>query len=225
MARYWGPGPDRVNPLRPDRLGEALVNAGLIKDLGAVGLHRLLLAASDRQSARTLTVLTRRASQSDIALDAVTTALAQAHINLTLRAETAARGKAGLVGDVSLATSLIGLFTSPAGRALVEELAEREPDNTGYRRDVAASLSRLGDLAVAVGAGPRCPGAARAVPDAGRGAGRAGAGQHRLPPGRGGLPRQAGGPRGGGGRRAAGPGAARAVPDAGLEQQRNGQRR
>jgi hypothetical protein len=32
-------------------------------------------------------------------------------------------------------------------------LAKREPDNTGYQRDVSVSLNKLGDLAVAVGDG------------------------------------------------------------------------
>jgi tetratricopeptide (TPR) repeat protein len=144
-------GSDRVNPLRPDRLGEALVIAGFLKDMGAAGLHRLLRAGSDHQLARTLTVLTRCAPQSDAALDAVTTALAQSHVTLTLRAETAAQGWTHRVGDASLATSLIGLVSG----SLAEGLLARDPEDAGYLRDVWLSLERLGGLAMAVGDGPR----------------------------------------------------------------------
>ena len=144
-------GPDRVNPLRPDRLGEALVNAGLITGVGAAGLGQVLLASSDRQAARGLTVLTRCASQSQDALATVTATLAQSQINLILRAESAARGTMDRVADTSLSNSLVAIFTSPAGWAL----AAREPENTGYQRDVSLSLNKLGDLAVAVGDRPR----------------------------------------------------------------------
>ena len=139
-------GPLLHKPLRPDRLGEALVQAKMIRTGGRNHLEKILQAGTDRQTARAVTVLTRCAQQNNQTLDTVVKVLAATHHDLTVRAERSARGSGDRIGDATLASCLVATFTGLVGRAVTEL-----ENNTGYQRDLSVSLDRLGDLAVAVG--------------------------------------------------------------------------
>ena len=144
---YW-------HPLRPDRIGEALVAEALLSD--AEGVIRVLLAATTTQALRLATVISRAATPTAATgttaakhARGFATTLFSHHTDLVTEAEQRARPALGGTASIGLARALSRLFASN----LTEHALEAEPDNTGYRRDVAFSLNRLGDLAVAVGDG------------------------------------------------------------------------
>ncbi|HEU4547483.1 MAG TPA: serine protease, partial [Microlunatus sp.] len=96
-------GRSLLNPLRPDRLGEALVRAGFIARYGAEGLQRVLAATTLAQTARALTVLTRSSSQSIAAFDAIARTLARCHSELVSRLPEPTTPRRELDGDTSYA--------------------------------------------------------------------------------------------------------------------------
>ncbi|WP_345702201.1 tetratricopeptide repeat protein, partial [Streptomyces avermitilis] len=142
------PGPQRLNPLRPDRLGEALVADVLDRhdDSGRALLASVLGLTDDDQVADCLDVLARLTAASDRATPAVTTVLAARHRELVDRAEAQARGTPQRPGRLTLAGGLTRVFNT-----LTEGLAAGEPGNTTYARDLSVSYERLADLAVATG--------------------------------------------------------------------------
>jgi hypothetical protein len=79
-------GPDRWNPLRPDRLGEALITRVLAEqpDNGSTLLAAVLALPHDRQVARALDVLIRLSTQPAVA-DIAAPVLARAYPGLTAR--------------------------------------------------------------------------------------------------------------------------------------------
>ncbi|MDR7277745.1 trypsin-like serine peptidase [Catenuloplanes atrovinosus] len=80
------PGPDRWNPLRPDRLGEALIAHVLTNqpDGGLTLLHQVLDLPSDAQVVRALDVLVRLATHHSV-VDTAATAFANRYTRLTAR--------------------------------------------------------------------------------------------------------------------------------------------
>ncbi|MDQ6783074.1 MAG: hypothetical protein M3063_06475, partial [Actinomycetota bacterium] len=134
-----------LNPLRPDRLGEALIATCLRSrsDGGSGFLDKVVGLSSDEQVAHCLGVLARcTASDPDIAI-ATTTVLAARHEQLVARAKRQARGTADRPGQLSLVKALLRLL---AGN-LAQGLASAEPGNTTYQRDLSISYNNLADLA------------------------------------------------------------------------------
>src|SRR5262249_12878995 len=89
-------GPDRWNPLRPDRLGEALVARVLAEqdDVGVALLTAVLGLVSDAQVERALDVLVRLAANPSVAPVAAV-ALAGRYASLVGRCVDQARGRGG----------------------------------------------------------------------------------------------------------------------------------
>ncbi|MET7803150.1 tetratricopeptide repeat protein [Micromonospora chersina] len=85
-------GPDRWNPLRPDRLGEALIARilGEHEDHGLALLTAVLALRSDKQVERTLDVLIRLATHPAVA-DVAAVALADGYVGLVQRCTDQAR--------------------------------------------------------------------------------------------------------------------------------------
>ncbi|MGH3844848.1 MAG: S1 family peptidase, partial [Pseudonocardiaceae bacterium] len=140
-------GTARLNPLRPDRLGEALVGKVLRNTAdGGVALLGAVLALADDQVTRCLEVLARLTASDNSAATATAHALAQQHIDLTRRAEAQASGQPNRPGRMNLAAGLIRLYSSLIADRLLAALPGH--DN---QRDLSVSHERLADLAVAVG--------------------------------------------------------------------------
>ena len=146
------PGPGKLNPLTPDRLGEALVSQVLAdqQDGGRALLSRVLRLGQDSQVERALEVIARLSAYDDAAARSAAAAYGRLHRVLTQRAEDQARSRPG---RLALASALQRLLT-PRFRALIEQLPG-EPGNTTYQRDLAVSYNKLGDLARASGQGER----------------------------------------------------------------------
>jgi tetratricopeptide (TPR) repeat protein len=144
---YEGPG--RLNPLRPDRLGEALIRDVLC---GQDGVGRGLLTAvfdcaSDGQLERTLEILTRLAS-SDAAMRGLSAeAAGAAHYTLVSRAAKQASGTVDRPARAALAVNAARLIAGP----VAEDLVAMAPDNAAHRRGLSLSCARLADLAHASG--------------------------------------------------------------------------
>ncbi|WP_250284763.1 trypsin-like peptidase domain-containing protein, partial [Frankia sp. CiP1_Cm_nod2] len=110
-------GPLLCNPLRPDRLGEALVGR-LLRDVDGGGrrlLAVLVALPSDDQVARCLDGLARLSAGDPIAAEFTETTLADSHIDLVVRAERQASGTSDRPGRTSLLAGLLRLFAG--GRA------------------------------------------------------------------------------------------------------------
>ncbi len=146
-SMYDGPG--LLNPLRPDRLGEALVSR-VLHDRGDGArewLGRVLGLPSDGQAERCLDVLARLSAYDDASARIAAAAVSRAHIALTLRAEAQARGTPERPGRTALAGALQRLYTAGFCALMEQELADADPGNTVYRRDLSISYERLADLA------------------------------------------------------------------------------
>ncbi|MFC7220104.1 tetratricopeptide repeat protein [Streptomyces polyrhachis] len=144
-------GPLHLNPLRPDRLGEALIIRELLtppgaherRMLGPSVLRQVLSLPSDSQVVRTLDVLARMAVYDGATVDAVVDALAESLPELILRAEDRALGTVDRRADRSLAGVLVRLVQPP----LMERLVAVDGGNLEYQHDLGVSYERLGDLA------------------------------------------------------------------------------
>jgi tetratricopeptide (TPR) repeat protein len=135
-------GRSLLNPLRPDRLGEALVRSGFIARYGAEGLQRVLAATTLAQTARALTVLTRSSSQSIAAFDAIARTLARCHSELVSRLPEPTAPRRELDGDTSYAEVLGQLLTGPVGLKAQSLLSTDELEECArslHRAGVAAS--------------------------------------------------------------------------------------
>ncbi|MFF3863640.1 tetratricopeptide repeat protein [Streptomyces sp. NPDC002209] len=144
---YTGPG--LLNPLRPDRLGEALLADVLARhaDHGLALLNAVLDLPNDDQVASCLDLLARLTTAQEHTSTPVIQILATRHIELTLRAEDQARGTPDRPGRLTIVGGLLRLFTD----AVADRLGEAEPGNTGYALYLAVAYTRLGDLARASG--------------------------------------------------------------------------
>ncbi|SHJ30339.1 Trypsin-like peptidase domain-containing protein, partial [Tessaracoccus bendigoensis DSM 12906] len=125
-----------LNPLRPDRLGEALVIHTLVDEPDDEVIETILRSGSPSQCARTVTVLTRCSARAGLARQVLVALLSKLHMHLTLKAEVCAHGSRDREGDYTLASALVTALNG----GLSEDLTRREPDNTGYQRDVSVSL-------------------------------------------------------------------------------------
>ncbi|MGH3697517.1 MAG: trypsin-like peptidase domain-containing protein [Pseudonocardiaceae bacterium] len=140
-------GSARLNPLRPDRLGEALVGKVLRdKADGGVALLAAVLALADDQVTRCLEVLARLTVSDTSAANATAHALAQKHVDLTVRAEAQASGQPNRPGRMNLAAGLIRMYSGLIADLVLAALPDHED-----QRDLSVSYERLADLAVAVG--------------------------------------------------------------------------
>ncbi|MGH3935306.1 MAG: trypsin-like peptidase domain-containing protein, partial [Pseudonocardiaceae bacterium] len=175
-------GASLLNPLRPDRLGEALVSTMLRDQADAVVLLAAVFSLdSDDQVAQALEVLARLAVNDHWVAGALAEALAGHHADLLERAEAQRRGRPGQPGRLRLASVLIRIHTGPVAQriaavppaehiralgvtyeqlgniaeqtgqpteahtlyrqslAIDRRLAEAEPGNTVYQRDLSIS--------------------------------------------------------------------------------------
>ena len=144
-----------LNPLRPDRLGEALVARVCAEepDGGRTLLCAVLGLSSNEQVERCLDVLARLCAYDRAAARAVASALREAHDGLISRAEDQSHGSPERPGRNTLADALQRLLTPAFCGLLDQELAAAEPGNTTYQRDLSISYNKLADLAVAGGRG------------------------------------------------------------------------
>ena len=138
---YQGAG--LLNPLRPDRLGEALVADVLRRqrDHGLGLLMGVLTLESDAQVIRALEVITRMAVDSQAAADDPSAAaLIACYADLVGRGWGRASGSTEYPGSGDLA---IGLARAHA-RVLTDEQVMALP--AARRRDLSAQMDRLADL-------------------------------------------------------------------------------
>ena len=145
-------GADVLNPLRPDRLGEALV-ARMLRETseGEIDVLGAVVGLADDQVVRTMDVLTRL-SASDAKVAARTARMLATHNTaLVTRAQDQAAGRPGRPGRHDLANALLRPLAHQLGFKVREALARDEPTNTTYQRDLAISYERLGDLALQSG--------------------------------------------------------------------------
>jgi len=142
------PGPGKLNPLRPDRLGEAMVASVLVghNDGGQALLNAVLALPADGQVAHSLHLLARLSATDPAVAGTVAAILAAGHAELIQRAETVARGTTGRPGRLGLATGLTQLLAGNLANQ-VERLVAAEPGNTTYARDLSVSYERLGVVA------------------------------------------------------------------------------
>ena len=135
-------GPDRWNPLRPDRLGEALITQQLRQrpDHGAALLTAVLGLLSDQQLSRALTVLTRLAGDPTTAHPA-TAALLARHTTLTARCQQ----RLTPPGDPRSGLRLLDALTRAAAALLPATTLPTLPDT--QQADLSTSLDILGRLA------------------------------------------------------------------------------
>jgi tetratricopeptide (TPR) repeat protein len=142
-------GPGTLNPLRPDRLGEALV-AQALRDREDL-LGKILSIGSDDQLTRCFDVLARLSVYDNVAKHATAAALAPHRKNLALRAEAQSRGRPGRPGRLALASSLTRLITAIPDTFLAQDAIRS--GNTTHQRDPAIFYTRLADLARDTGQG------------------------------------------------------------------------
>lgn len=140
-------GPDRWNPLRPDRLGETLIALVLTEcdDHGLALLTAVLALPSDRQVARTLDVLTRMATNPTVAPTAAM-ALVTRYAELVRRCAEYAPSRGALLGG--LCRAHVALLTNDRLAALP----------TAVQAELSAAGDTLGDLARAYGRSPDASG-------------------------------------------------------------------
>lgn len=136
-------GPLLLNPLRPDRLGEALVRTGFIAHHGADGLVRILDTATLSQTARALSVLTRCSAQSAHAFDAIVQTVASRHSELVAQLPTPTNPEQAQERHTSYAEVLSQLLTGPVGESVQTLLAPED------REEFGRSLVRAGRVASA----------------------------------------------------------------------------
>jgi tetratricopeptide (TPR) repeat protein len=140
-------GPGTLNPLRPDRLGEALV-ARALRDREDL-LGGILSVGSDDQLARCFDVLARLSVYDSVTKHAAEEAIAPYRQSLALRAEAQSRGQPGQPGRLALATSLIRLVAAIPDTFLAENNVRS--GNAADHRPLAIFYTRLADLAVDTG--------------------------------------------------------------------------
>jgi tetratricopeptide (TPR) repeat protein len=142
-------GPGTLNPLRPDRLGEALV-AQVLQDHEDL-LGKILSVGSDDQLTRSFDVLARLSAYDTVAQHAAAAAIAAHHQALAQRAQAQSRGRPGLPGRLALASSVTRLITTIPDALLLADPAGLRKD--GHQRELAISYNRLADLAANAGHG------------------------------------------------------------------------
>ena len=152
-------GPAFVNPLRPDRLGEALVRAGFLDEYGVDGLVRVLDLSTRGQTTRALTVLGRCAGQSDQSLRAAAEFIALRHSELVARLTEPSETEPNRDDETAYLDVLTQFLTGAVGTRATEFLPAddlvafaRSLDQAGLaaaaRYDYAAAQA-LGEAAVA----------------------------------------------------------------------------
>lgn len=142
-------GPGTLNPLRPDRLGEALVAQALRDREDFLG--RILSVGSDDQLTRCFDVLARLSVYDNVAKHATAAAIAPYRQSLALRAEAQSRGRLVQPGRLALASSLIRLIAAIPDTFLAADAVRS--GNATHQRDLAIFYTRLADLAVDTGQG------------------------------------------------------------------------
>ena len=153
-------GPQVLNPLRPDRLGEALVGRMLRdqEDGGTTMLASVLGLESDDQAEQCLDVLARMCAYDPTTARTAAKTISGMHADLVERADAQSHATADRLGRTALASASQRLLTSAFCDLVSQELADAEPGNTMYRRDLSVSFNKLADLAVAAGEGDRARG-------------------------------------------------------------------
>jgi hypothetical protein len=73
--------------------------------------------------------------------------VSRSHGGLTLRAEQQSHATAGRPGRIALTSVYLRLLTPAFCDLVVQRLADAEPGNTTYARDLSISFERLADLA------------------------------------------------------------------------------
>ncbi|GAA3216206.1 trypsin-like serine protease [Dactylosporangium siamense] len=141
-------GSARINPLRPDRLGEVLVATTLAEqdDGGPALLRSVLALPDDAQVSRSLDLLARLAATDAVSAGRIAEALFSCHTDLVERAEHEARGVAGRPGRLDIAIGLQRLLASVLAKRL-EVLARQSPRRVAALFDLTMSYNRIGDLA------------------------------------------------------------------------------
>ena len=142
-------GPGTLNPLRPDRLGEALV-AQALRDREDL-LGRILSVGSVDQLTRCFDVLARVSVYNTVAKHATAAAVAPYRQSLALRAEAQSRGRLGQPGRLALANSLIRLIAAIPDTLLAGDAVRS--GNATQQRNLAIFYTRLADLAIDTGQG------------------------------------------------------------------------
>lgn len=112
-GRYYGGGP-QVAPLRPDRLGERLIERALLLDQAAPSLARLFQAATTTQCAHAINTLARAATYSTTAQHALKAVVQPLLLDLATRATTPTPD-GPLPGKGALAVALVDLLVGPHG--------------------------------------------------------------------------------------------------------------
>ena len=135
-------GPDRWNPLRPDRLGEVLVLRALmdLREAAREWLNQVLTVDSDTQLEQALDTLGRIAVSGE-ATEAMIAAFIDQHRRLVDRCQRQARGTPQQPGHTDLLTTLVRLHVA----LLTDQRVEQQPLDRQAR--ISASADRLGDLA------------------------------------------------------------------------------
>ncbi|MGH3574492.1 MAG: trypsin-like peptidase domain-containing protein, partial [Pseudonocardiaceae bacterium] len=134
-------GPDRWNPLRPDRLGEALITRTLWADEGGLALLSTTLdLRSNAQLTQALEVLLHLAADNGTE-EIVATALVQRHAALVGRCTEQARGTPQRPGRTGLLDGLARLHT----KLLTDHRVATLPTPTQAALSISADA--LGDLA------------------------------------------------------------------------------
>ncbi|MGH3754088.1 MAG: trypsin-like peptidase domain-containing protein [Pseudonocardiaceae bacterium] len=143
-------GPERWNPLRPDRLGEALIARTLRaeQDHGRTLLAAALNLRSDAQLERVLDVLARLTTD-QATEDIVAVTLAQQHTALVKRCAEQTRGTPQRPGRTGLLDGLTRLHT----KLLTDQRVTNLP--LSVQSALSSSADNLGDLARAHGLSAR----------------------------------------------------------------------
>ncbi|WP_157975113.1 trypsin-like peptidase domain-containing protein, partial [Glycomyces dulcitolivorans] len=155
-----------LNPLRPDRLGEALC-AEVICETEAAGdpseglelrdpglLPRLLSLPDDDQVANVLDLLARLTAYDPQVAVLTAVALLETHTDLVPRAERQTEGRVEQPGHYALAQQLHRLLRPQITghlSSITTELMAQHSQATSLRRDLSVSYNRLGDLAQEAG--------------------------------------------------------------------------
>ncbi|MEU8894927.1 tetratricopeptide repeat protein [Nocardia sp. NPDC048505] len=144
---YHGTG--YLNPLRPDRLGEALIGEVLREqdDGGFRLLETLVEVTSEHQLTRVFEVLARMVATDAYVRELATETVVRHHAALLRRATGPGDAEHPGAGSTPIAISLAGLISKPLG----DELAATELADNRHRRDLSASFNRLGELARGTG--------------------------------------------------------------------------
>lgn len=114
-------GPHAVNPLRPDRLGEALVARGVLVRYPPL-LTSILSRADNKQLSHALAVLGRCMNLGVDVADAIIAAVNASHEDLARRAEAEQLGPANQLGGRELSSAMADLLTKiPLSDLVVRE--------------------------------------------------------------------------------------------------------